>query len=211
MKKIVMLAALGMFTFAVNAEEVVVSDEVVEACDSVFGGAYLGLGLGGSFTKYKVVDDSVKNNRFIGTVALGAGKVFKGKFYAGAEGMLDFGKSKTKASSKHADAKVAFSSIVPQIGVRLGYVYADWNTLFYAKVAGAFNRTKIFNGDNLAAKKTKFAPVVALGVEKMFCKKFTTRLEGEYNFGRKMTVNDANFKCNKGFTVRALVAYNVKF
>jgi hypothetical protein len=59
--------------------------------------------------------------------------------------------------------------------------------------------------------------VLGLGAEKAFCKKFSAAVEADYNFGWKQKIADKNLKdeqdvrFNKGWNVRALVKYNVKY
>lgn len=235
MKKILLSAAVGSLFFTANADQTVVTaheepaivvEQAPEVCECPFGGLYLGLGIGGSFLQnngsvttngaaYQKMDNNV--NRFIGTIALGGGKVFNEKFYLGLEGMMDFTKSENKRIANNT-FKIKNTAVIPSIGLRLGYVYNCW--LIYGKVSASHASTEatvVANNVKLGSAK-KFAPALALGVEKAFCKKFTARLEGEYRFESKKDFNETiggtnyigSVKGNKGFTVRALVAYNVK-
>lgn len=212
MKKILLSAAVGSLFFTANADQTVVTaheepaivvEQAPEVCECPFGGLYLGLGIGGSFLKH---DADLKANRFIGTVALGGGKVFKEKYYLGLEGMMDFTKQKKKEFTEDGHKiQAKTSGCIPSIGIRLGYVYNTW--LVYGKISAShasFEVNDFTENENFSVKK--FAPALALGVEKAFCKKFTARLEGDWRFASKKEGTSTN----KGFTVRALVAYNVK-
>lgn len=221
MKKIALMALALAMTSASFAEDVVISEQAAPV-ENAFDTFYFGLGIGGSFVKYDGANDAMKQvnvklnekcNRFIGSAVIGAGKTFKQRFYAGAEILMDFTKAKTKTVEKQiagANVKVEgkFQGITPQFAVRLGYVNPCWNTLFYGKMGVAYNKgygTVAGIDQKFDEKKAGF--VLGLGVEKMFCKKFSARLEGDYNFGNKKN----GVKFNKGFTVRALVAYNIKY
>lgn len=228
MKKILLSAAMGSLFFTANADQTVVTAHeepaviieqapIEEVCECTFGGIYAGLGIGGSFykNKYKNAAEELKTkniNRFVGTVALGAGKVFKDVFYVGLEGMMDFTKSKKHDMHRQNGDLYGFSlknsGIVSSIGLRAGYVVNSINTLVYGKVAASHASCKVVENANGNKKESssKFAPALALGVEKAFCKKFTARLEGEYRFESKKD----GLKANKGFTVRSLLAYHVK-
>ena len=239
MKKILLSAAMGSLFFTANADQTVVTaheepaivvEQAPEVCECAFGGIYLGLGMGGSFLKNdsygKIGTTEVKGNnnvnRFIGTVVLGGGKVFSEKFYLGLEGMMDFTKSEKKTfKTGNADVfEQKNSGFLPSIGIRFGYVYNTW--LIYGKVSASYAsveaKERLTANNAKIASANKFAPALALGVEKAFCKKFTARLEGEYRFESKKNFTETyagqaitgSVKGNKGFTVRALVAYNVK-
>ncbi len=219
MKKIALMAAAFAMTSASFAEEAVVVEETAPAYENAFDTFYFGLGMGGSFVKYdaKIGENKFneKANRFIGSAVLGAGKTFKQKFYVGAEILADFTKAKTKKVLKD-QFEVKYQGITPQFDIRLGYVNPCWNTLFYGKVGVAYNKAKARHiADNKEYSKNKAGFVLGLGAEKMFCKKFSVRLEGDYNFGGKYKNEDNNVKTdvkfNKGFTARAIVVYNVKY
>ena len=113
MKKIVASTALAglLSPMALNAdttvvtaheEPAIVEQAPEECCSPDFGGIQFILGIGGSFLKAEVKDKdngtnakiSKNANRFIGTVGLGGGKVFKDKFYVGMEVLFDFTKNK---------------------------------------------------------------------------------------------------------------------
>lgn len=186
------------------------SEQRHKANECPFGGIYLGLGIGGNF--YKNEEDSTQNqniNRFIGTVASGYGKVLNDVFYVGLEGMMDFTKSSNKDiydnNGKSIDAKYKNCGFIPSIGVRLGYTNNSW--LIYGKASASYASCAI--EDTIDGSKdviSKITPALALGFERAFCRNFTTRLEGEYRFPSKK----GSVSLNKGFTLRALVAYNVK-
>ena len=233
MKKIVASTALAaMITppLAVSAdttvvtaheEPAIVEQAPEECCTPDLGGFYAALGIGGSFLKCEIKDKNTGNNvfskntnRFIGTVGLGYGKVFKDKFYIGLEALLDFTKNKKwgmdngDGTTTHLESKGLF----PSVGLRLGYVVPKYNTMVYLKVSGSYSQMEGWSDDDPEKEKvSKIAPSLALGVEKAFGKRFTARLEGDYRFKSKKTEENAELKAHEGFTVRALVSYNVRF
>ena len=74
----------------------------------------------------------------------------------------------------------------------------------------SFNKGKAYgrrNNADWSESHTEACLVLGLGVEKALCKKFSARLEGDYNCGGKK----GSVKFNKGFTIRALAAYNIKY
>ena len=196
MKKVALCAASALLFAGASADDVVVVEETVAAQTNCFDSVYGGLGIGGNFLKSR----DERFNRFSGNVAFGAGKVFNSRYYVGAEFMMDYAKSRKKS----IDGKeVKVNGVVPQLSARFGYVFNDAN-LAYLK-AGA-NKSRIsISGKN----SSKIAPVVGLGYERCFCKKFSTAVEGEYAFGFKP--ENETKRVNKGWTVRAFVKYNVKY
>lgn len=180
-----------------------------------------------------------KANRFIGSFVLGGGKVFNNKIYVGAEFLMDFTKNKkfsveandntpygvyvnvgteTAPSYKGADIYGKIGGFMPQVNAKLGYAFNKC-TLAYVKLGCAWtkvtvdsydvqtdaNNPKKVDGESFS--KTKAAFVLGVGAEKAFCKKFSAAVEGDYNFGWKYS----GLKFNKGWTIRALVKYNVKY
>jgi opacity protein-like surface antigen len=239
MKKVTLCAAVCAMAFSASADvadEVVVAETI---SSSVFSSIYGGLGIGGSFlesNEFEYVNkdgndakDKLKANRFIGSFVLGGGKVFKHNMYAGAEFLMDFTKNKkkeweTNSGNNKIEGKVG--GFVPQLNVKAGYVFKS-NILAYAKLGCAWTKASVTpfqkNGDNWdevkdkSMSKTKAAFVLGLGAEKAFCKKFSAAVEADYNFGWKQKIADKNLKdeqdvrFNKGWNVRALVKYNVKY
>ena len=241
MKKIVASTALAsmLSPMALNAdttvvtaheEPAIVEQAPEEVCSPDFGGIQFILGIGGSFLKAELRDkDNGSNskisknaNRFIGTVGIGGGKVFKDKFYVGMEVLFDFTKNKDwsddftikekgKADRK-VKAKLKTNGLFTSLGLRLGYIVPSHNTMVYFKVAGSHSSAKAINEtDNKELKAAKIVPTLAIGVEKAFCKKFTARLEGEYRFKGTKKEDGVELKANDGFNIRALVSYNVRF
>lgn len=173
-----------------------------------------------------------KANRFIGSFVLGGGKVFNNKIYVGAEFLMDFTKNKKFSvesdDTKHdvyvktglvpnyaeADIYGKIGGFIPQINAKFGYAFNKC-TLAYVKLGCAWTKVSVDSYrantdnkvDNASFSKTKAAFVLGVGAEKAFCKKFSAAVEGDYNFGWKYS----GLKFNKGWTVRALVKYNVKY
>ncbi|MDR1982729.1 MAG: porin family protein [Holosporaceae bacterium] len=209
MKKVILAVVLGSFALSAGAEDVVVAEESADSVVDPFGGLYFGLGIGGQFSQNKSdLFDKQNVNRFLGTVVLGAGKVFNNKFYVGGEALVDFAKSKTQKIKRNGvvipNASIKNRGITPELALRFGLVKADW--LFYLKPAIVFPKVTGKTG-NIEKSSSKVTYSVALGLEKSFCRKFSTRLEGEYVFRTKVS----DVKYNEGFNIRALIAYNVKF
>ncbi len=185
---------------------------------SSLDGAYFGLGLGGNFLDNTLYVGNVKcdksANRFMGTAILGAGKVFGNKLYAGVEGLVDFAKKSNVRTNKD-DIEVAFKNrgIVPELALRLGYVYNTY--MFYGKIGCSFGKTEVSarrnNGGDIARAINKAVPTLSLGVEKAFCGKFSARLEGEYVFKGKENFDNGSLRQPKGWNVRAIGTYSVKF
>lgn len=236
MKKIVASTALAglLSPMALNAdttvvtaheEPTIVEQAPEECCSPDFGGIQFILGIGGSFLKAEVKDKdhgtnskiSKNVNRFIGTVGLGGGKVFKDKFYVGMEVLFDFTKNKDWTerftyNGVEQNAKLKSNGLFTSLGLRLGYIVPKYNTMVYFKVAGSHSSAKAnFETANKELKAAKIVPTLALGVEKAFCKKFTARLEGEYRFKGTKKEDGYEVKANDGFNIRALVSYNVRF
>lgn len=233
------ICAMAFSANADVADDVIVADAIESSpFDSVYAG--LGIGgsflTGGDYHYCKTVAEARANkgtgklenkaNRFIGSFVLGAGKVFSNKVYLGGEFIVDFTKDKKKTAEGYAeheklgdvhtktDAKVG--GFMPQIAVKAGYAFRK-DVLAYVKMGCAWTKaTGDFyykKGDrdewtkDRSVSKTKASFVLGLGAEKVFCKKFSAAIEGDYNFGWK----EGDVKFNKGWTVRALVKYNVKY
>lgn len=228
MKKVMLSAAVCAMAFTANAD-VAEEVEVIETAQaSAFNSIYAGLGIGGSFLKSgdvkylskdgKIEKDSLKANRFIGSFVLGAGKVFSNNVYVGGEFLMDFTKNKKSEWELFGNRKIEgkVGGYIPQLNLRLGYVFKN-DVLAYAKLGCAWTKVSM-NGFEKKGNdwvevpgskdsKTKASFVLGLGAEKAFCKKFSAAVEADYNFGWKLK----GVRWNKGWNVRALVKYNVKY
>lgn len=222
-------AAVCAMAFSANADvadDIVVAD-VIES--SAFDSVYAGLGIGGSFLKsstditWQDLGDvstsklsDTKANRFIGSFVLGAGKVFNNKVYLGGEFLVDFTKNKKKEYKENDVhyADLSMKGFIPQVVVKAGYAFRK-DVLAYVKLGCAWTKASIYHVQaDKTYSKTKASFVLGLGGEKVFCKKFSAAIEGDYNFGWKTKFSDdikKDSRCNKGWTVRALVKYNVKY
>lgn len=239
-KTLASVAVATLLAPLANADQAVVTAleeptvvEQPECCEPDFGGFGFILGIGGSFAKneLKIKDTKVadKNaNRFIGTVGIQGGKVFRSNYYVGAEFLFDFTKNKknyfetlkVNDVDEMRNASMQMNGCMYSLGLRLGYIFPKYNTMVYFKVAGSHATTKI-SGDSRndngvygyeEGKVCKIAPSIALGVEKAFCKKFTARLEGEYRFqAKKGEASETQLKQKGMFNIRALLSYNVRF
>ena len=125
------------------------------------------------------------------------------------------------ATLKSGKIEGKIGGFMPQINAKIGYAFNKC-TLAYVKLGCAWTKVTVdiskekidytpSSGYDLvkdeSGSKTKAAFVLGLGAEKAFCKKFSAAVEGDYDFGWKYK----GLKFNKGFTVRALVKYNVKY
>ncbi|MDR1334177.1 MAG: hypothetical protein LBJ71_03090 [Holosporaceae bacterium] len=223
MKKILILTMVSCFSVAVHADE---EEQIVNTEENYadpLTGCYFALGIGGNFIQNKGSADlgNIEKkdvNTAVATTVLGAGKVFANSIYLGGEALADFCKSHKNDlvinSAKRGTVKN--SGIVPALALRTGWVKND--CLFYAKLGAALPRTTYSNSaGNESLKISKPSWTIGLGVEKVLCRKFSGRLEGEYLLGHKKNVTmpapvgTVKPKARTGFNIRALVAYNVKF
>ncbi|MDR2645573.1 MAG: hypothetical protein LBC04_00060 [Holosporaceae bacterium] len=179
--------------------------------------------------------NKLNSKGIFGVAALGAGKVIREKWYLGGEVSLDFGKSKSKKIEPANDWTITVGGVVttipkgtdtgitmrnrgitPELAFRAGYVVKGaW--LIYFKPSLYFPQTKLKwdEGKKTASiSKARFA--VALGIEHPFCEKFTARVEIGHGSksSKEFTVErdgSTKFKATsgRGFTLRALVTYNL--
>ena len=175
-----------------------------------------------------------KANRVVGSLAIGGGKVFSDRVYVGAEVLADFTNNK-----KVGDWNTNFSmkGFIPQVNAKVGCVFGQ-DTMAYGKFGCALSRVSQERSfikkldsevagtvvpDKSSERKTSF--ILGMGAEKVFRNKVAAVLEADYNFGfrwkdehHKTFIDDSiyvptgwNLKCNKGWTIRALVKYRAKY
>ena len=202
MKKVVLGAAVCAMAFSANAEDV----------SGVFSSIYGGLGIGGSFLKSSPSGlETMKANRFMGSLVIGGGKVFKNNTYASGEILADFMKNRKKGYGTASNLQM--KGFMPQVDVKFGYVFRN-DVLSYGKFGCVWSKATYNDGrDDHSKNKTSFA--LGLGAEKAFHQRFSTAIEADYNFGFKWddkTVTSVdNIRVNKGWTIRALAKCNVKY
>ncbi len=215
MKKAMLGALVCALMFSANAEDIEVVENNIQAGD--FSTVYAGLGMGGNFLKDNV------GNRFMGSLVIGAGKQFNNNIYIAGEFLGDFAKSvKKEETVNNVFNKASLSGIVPNLNFKVGYVFKK-NVLVYGKVGCSWRKTTLQKNDTKESKK-KASIVLGAGVERIFCKKFSAALEGDYNFGYnwnyKIEYKDGNVSRTKedkakdlgaGWNIRALVKYNIKY
>ncbi len=227
MKKVVLSAAAFAMAFSSANADVMVDEYVVaEAVEaSIFDSVFLGAGFGGNFLKaspsaefkdnfYFEDLSNLKKNRLMGSVAFGAGKVLKNKMYIGGEVLFDMMKNKEETFEKEGTGTEVFlkaNGLMTQFVGKIGYA-SQKNVLVYTKLACALSKVKVAATDGtdentLDKSKTGASFVLGVGAEKAFCNKFSTALEVDYNFGFKAE----KVRFNRGWNVRALVKYNVKY
>ena len=210
-----------------TADEHTVIEEPAEcceaACGNLFNSAYLGLGVVYNHTKNRLTENdgdsfNGKSNRVLGTVVLGAGKVFNGHFYFGGDAMFDFGKNKRKKQEYDDDSTLQFvnKGFDWNAGLRLGYA-ADNGLLTYVKGGASYAKlqARILTtatgalGDSYSCNKV--APMVALGLEKVMNNGFSVRGEVEYNFKAKKKYTDLKVSRKNTFAVRLIVAKHINY
>ena len=221
MKKVALSAAAFSMAFSANADVLVDEYVVAEAVEaSVFDSVFAGAGFGGNFLKASPTAEfkenldfdelgDMKKNRLMGSVVLGAGKVLKNKMYVGGEVLFDMMKNKEETfekEDKSATVTLKANGLQTQFVGKIGYA-SQKNVLVYTKLACALSKVNVKANDDLDKSKTGASFVLGLGAEKAFCNKFSTALEVDYNFGFKAE----KVRFNKGWNVRALVKYNVKY
>ena len=113
---------------------------------------------------------------------------------------------------------VKIGGFMPQVNLKAGYVFKN-NTLVYGKLGCALTKVSVdsyykergsdewIKNKDESFSKTKPSLILGLGAEKAFGKKISAAVEADYNFGWK----HKGYKANKGWNVRALVKYNVKY
>ncbi|MBO4405305.1 MAG: hypothetical protein J5821_01085, partial [Alphaproteobacteria bacterium] len=124
-----------------------------------------------------------------------------------------------------------------QVNAKVGCVFGQ-DTMAYGKFGCALSRVSQERSfikkldsevaqtvvpDKSSERKTSF--ILGMGAEKVFRNKVAAVLEADYNFGfrwkdehHKTFIDDSiyvptgwNLKCNKGWTIRALVKYRAKY
>ncbi len=221
MKKVALSAAAFSMAFSANADVLVDEYVVAEAVEaSVFDSVFAGAGFGGNFLKASPTAEfkenldfdelgDMKKNRLMGSVVLGAGKVLKNKMYVGGEVLFDMMKNKEETFKKEGandEVTLKANGLQTQFVGKIGYT-SQKNVLVYTKLACALSKVNVKASNDLDKSKTGASFVLGLGAEKAFCNKFSTALEVDYNFGFK--AEEVRF--NRGWNVRALVKYNVKY
>lgn len=205
MKKTILCVVICSIVISAKAdiaEEITVNEDTQE---NIFNSLYAGLGIGGSFLKttYSHLTD-VDADRVIGSLVVGGGKVVN-KIYGGAEVLFDIAKNKKHVGSNEA-YNIRMDGFTPHIGIKAGYVPGQ-SVLAYLKLGCAWPKvSKYTRADDKTESKTKASFILGVGGEKIFCNRFSTALEVDYNFGFKKD----EVRCNKGWNIRALAKYNIK-
>ena len=217
MKKVALSAAAFAMAFSANADVMVDEYVVAEAVEaSVFDSVYGGIGFGGNFLKaspsaefkdaYFDMGD-MKKNRLMGSVVFGAGKVLKNKVYFGGEVLFDIMKNKVETFEDNGDdVTLKANGLRTQFVGKIGYA-SQKNVLAYTKLACGLSKVKVNASDGLNKSKTGASFILGAGVEKAFCNKVSAAFEVDYDFGFKAE----KVRFNRGWNVRALVKYNVKY
>lgn len=221
MKKVLLGATVLGLVFSANAKDL----EDAEISTKNFSSVYAGIGGCGNFQTDRIVKGAGKD-RFMGSFVVGAGKQFSNNVYLGAEFLGDFSKSVIKKFEKNdglkTQSKASVGGFVPTVSVKLGYVFNN-DVLAYGKMGVSSRRVAVEVGDFKDSKR-KPSFVLGAGVEKAFCKKFSTALEAEYDFGynwkRDFEYKSGNVKIKdkidgknlgRSWNIRALVKYNIKY
>jgi hypothetical protein len=191
-----------------------------------------------------VMYDQQKVSRPMGTFVLGGGKVFYDWLYIGIEGLVDIAGAKTesvrvdgyatrdKAHDSDGGYVVHEGGVLPQVGIRLGYVDKSSDIMFYTRPSIAFTETVLYNDNDrrdilgpqakLDGEPRRATFAVALGIEKVIFADVSARLEGEYLFEKPWEVNsltahkgvDTGWRTKaktRSYNVRFLLTYNCKY
>jgi hypothetical protein len=200
-----------------------VSAEIQEA-EKHFDGLSFMIGVGGTFAKNKPETrnggalDSQQTNRFMGTVGVGYGKLLCNSLHIGAEFLLDISKSKKQeikagdqvvATSADGGGSIKNSGFTPSVAVRVGYASQLFNAMAYGKLGVSIVSGEYRNREDVKKSLKCATPELAFGIEKSFCKKFSTRLEAGYQFTKKKEVLDVKTKLSQGINARILACYNI--
>lgn len=216
MKKLAFSVFAAALTFGANAaDNVEVSAAAATQTSGVFDGIYFGLGVAAvdNGIKYEALnkDDSISEHctRLAGTVSLGYGRAVKEKAFIGLEAGLD-----AAQNSEFFGGRARINGLTPSAALRFGYVNPESKSMVYLKGGAAYSKAKAyFEKNNVDLKCSKWAPIVALGAEKV-CRNLRTRLEAEYRFrsNKSVEVNSVTYKgINRGaITLRAMAVYTVK-
>lgn len=140
-----------------------------------------------------------------GTILGGYGVLISGCCYVGAELILDMSDDQ-KRSFETRDSRFPAGRVVtkvntkvvgfvPTVAVRVGWLASAIDTMFYAKVGGAYFQTKSdavvettnANGAKKSFEPTKlekksFVPVIGIGIERGLLDHWNIRIEGDWRF-----------------------------
>ena len=212
MKKLAFSVFAAALTFGANAADNVEANAVTATATqagSVFDGLYFGLGIAAVDNGVKFESQTREGKlsehctRLAGTVSLGYGRAVKEKAFIGLEAGLD-----ASQNSEFMFGQARINGLTPSAALRFGYVNPGTKSMIYLKGGAAYSKARF--GD---LKCSKWAPIVALGVEKV-CKNLRTRLEAEYRFraNKNADVYGVDWKLtNRGaITLRAMAVYTVK-
>ena len=212
MKKLAFSVFAAALTFGANAADNVEANAVTATATqagSVFDGLYFGLGIAAVDNGVKFESQTREGKlsehctRLAGTVSLGYGRAVKEKAFIGLEAGLD-----ASQNSEFMFGQARINGLTPSAALRFGYVNPGTKSMIYLKGGAAYSKARF--GD---LKCSKWAPIVALGVEKV-CKNLRTRLEAEYRFrsNKSIEVDSKIHKVtNRGaVTLRAMAVYTVK-
>lgn len=207
-------------------EEVSADDTTAPECEceeSPFGGFFLGAGLGGSFMKAKVngaishkkdgdwkeANKSKSANNFMGSLFIGAGKVFNNKWWLGGVAGVNISKNKTwklekidcqKATGQTSwanvtgEQKLKVNGVTPYLGLQFGGI-VNLRTKVYLEAGVAFPNSKYFfdgkhdtdskKSVSVTVKNSKAAPYLGIGAERACTSKFGAGVFASYQFRTK--------------------------
>ncbi|MBO7453768.1 MAG: hypothetical protein J6T91_00060 [Alphaproteobacteria bacterium] len=223
MKKLAFSVFAAALTFGANAaDNVEVSAAAATQTSGVFDGIYFGLGvaavdngirLENKTSGFKLSDH---RTRLAGTISLGYGRAIKEKAFIGLEAGLD-----AAQNLEFFGGRARINGLTPSAALRFGYVNPESKSMVYLKGGAAYSKASadwivLSEEEGLKGKNfkcSKWAPIVALGAEKV-CRNLRTRLEAEYRFraNKSEEIESITYKgINKGaITLRAMAVYTVK-
>jgi opacity protein-like surface antigen len=192
------------------------------------------------------VDTNTHHTKFAGSLSLGYGRRIREKAYIGIEAGLDAARTSyfshaglLTVTARQYEVESKINGLTPSVALKLGFIHPETRGMVYLKAGAAYSKIKAWYQENDTKKGAttagflysygrtvaKWAPIVALGAEKLFKKNIRTRLEVEYKFktdgkvdfnnGLKETENNyygGTIKVtNKdSVTLRAMVIYTFK-
>jgi hypothetical protein len=223
MKKITFAATVAFaaaFAGEISAASSATSDEGNDSAayeDDTFNGLFFGIGAGYGFSSKDVAKDkssnhevSKSNDRFIGTMAFGAGRTMSAyQIYYSCEILADIAKSKhSEHKLDDVNVKMRNNGITSSLAFRLGLL--NDHTLFFFKAGTTYAKSTLEYND-WKLTNAKLTPFFGVGVEKPFGRKISLRGDLEYRCDTKKTNDKYELKRGHTVNVRVLAVYHVKY
>ena len=219
----------GAFAIEGNSAKI----KVVNKKAGIFDGFYLGGGLGLNFVRYDSYRlglggdlalekgniasyDDQKVNRPMLSFVFGYGKSFYQNVYVGVEGLIDIAPNKTKSVKVNGKEVIdvahdsdggyaKYKGLSAQLGVRLGYVFNQANTMIFVRPAASFfNEMELWSD----ARRTRQGPDKKLnGHPRKVAFSFAVGAETKVNDNLSVRI-EAERVCKRSFTVDSIAAHD---